>query len=70
MDGFLLAYIEQFRVRRRQAKQCLVRQVVIEHRVGLFEDMASFAGDEIRIARPGSNQIDRFHTSASRPGAE
>jgi len=44
--------------------------MIIEHHVGLFQDTPAFARDEIGITRPGSNQMDRFHTAASRTGVE
>ena len=42
----------------RRAQQARVDEVVVEHHVGLREALEAADGDEVRVARPGANQID------------
>ena len=50
--------------RRGVAQQQRIDQVVVEHHVGLGQAFGAPDGDESRIARSGSHQVDLAYTSA------
>ena len=54
----LLADVDALGMRGRQVEQTLVRQMIVEDRIGALQNLAAFDGDEPGIAGAGADQID------------
>src|SRR5579871_4964462 len=59
--GFLLADVDAFAVLGRELEQVLAGEVIVEDCVSACEELATLPGDQVRIARPGSNQVNLAH---------
>ena len=65
VHGFLLADVDALAILAREIEQVLVGKMIVEHGVGEGEQLAALPGDEVRVARAGSNQIDLTHVTVA-----
>ena len=64
--GFLFADVDAFGAGRGEIEEGRVGEVIVENGVGLLEDAAAFDSDELRVARPGSDEVDLHGHGANR----